>query len=160
MIIIRGSMAHNKPEGIEQRITRRLLSYWDANKSDAELPLASNINRDDLQDVWDDCFLVEVKGSEDKGFEFRYNYIGSSIIAAYGDEVTGADIQTSLLSPEGKHVMDIFEEVVEMKTPVIDEAEFTNLQHVVVRYRQCILPFSDKNGKVTHLLGGMRWGAF
>jgi hypothetical protein len=150
----------NKPEGIEQRITRRLISYWHECKGTKNIPLRQDISKEKLEDVWQDCFLIEVTEDERLGHDFRYTYIGPRIIAAYGDNVTGADIQTSLLSPDGSHITDIFEEVVETKKPVVDESEFRNLQKVLVRYRQCVLPFGDEKGKVTCLLGGMRWGAF
>lgn len=150
----------NTPDGIEQRITRKLISYWHECKGTNLIPLKQDINPEALNDVWIDCFLVEVTEHQKHSHHFRYTYIGPRIIAAYGDNVTGADIQTSLLSPSGAHISYIFEEAIDTKKPVLDESEFRNLQQILVRYRQCVLPFGDKKGNVTCLLGGMRWGAF
>lgn len=150
----------NQTEGQEQRITKRLMAYWHEHKGTKLLPRDSDINPAALQDVWDDCFVVEVKMDASPGDEFRYSYLGPSIIAAYGDNVTGADIQTSMLSPSGGHVTDIFEKVIETKKPIIQESEFLNAHKILVRYRQCVLPFGDGDGNVTRLLGGVRWGTF
>lgn len=148
-------------KGQEQRITRRLLSYWhECKNAEGELPLETLINPDDLHDIWDDCFLASVSFDAKHGYHFRYNYIGPSIVTVYGNDTIGADIQTSLLSPSREHITDIFETVVETKKPIIDESEFMTTQKVLVRYRQCVLPFGNAQNTVTCLLGGMRWGAF
>lgn len=144
----------------ERRITHRLMSYWRACKGDKMLPLAEDIKQGALKDVWDDCFIVEVNMKATPGEEFRYSYIGPSIIAAYGDETTGADIQTALMSPSGSHIADIYYTVIEKKEPMVDESEFKNLRQTLIRYRQCVTPFGDEKGNVTRLLGGMRWGVF
>lgn len=142
-----------------RRITEVLLSYWTELKGDRLFPTASEISPKALEDIWDSCFMLKLIDDPEEEDEYKYTYLGSSIIAAYGDNLTGANVYTSLMSPSSGRITDFFDRVVYSKKPLIEESEFLNIQNVIIRYRQCVLPLGDTNDKVDHLLGGMRWVA-
>lgn len=143
----------------ERRITEILLAYWNKRRGDRLFPSPQEINPKDLTEIWDNCFMIRLVSDPEEEDEFRYTYLGSSIVAAYGDNLTGADIYTSLMSPSGARIADIFDKVATSKKPLVESSEFLNTQNVIIRYRQCVLPLGEKEDEVTHLIGGMRWSA-
>ncbi len=152
-------MTDTNLDGQSRRITRRLLAYWEAAKGDRPFPALTDIQPEMLSDIWDACFLVQVKHTANPGEQYKYIYLGPSIIAAYGNEATGGNINTSLLSKHSGHITDVFDKVVDTGKPLVEESEFRNLNGIMVRYRQCVLPLGEFNDDIDHLLGGMKWKA-
>jgi hypothetical protein len=141
---------------ISHRINQRLQDYWESVRGEKRIPNESDIVSEDLADIWEHCFLIDVKNS---GFE--YDYLGSSIIDAYGDDLRGREICETLVYPHPPSLLKTFRSVVNTAKPVIDESQFKNNKGQQIRYRSCVLPLG-KVGQVgvQFLLGGMKWKAY
>lgn len=139
------------------RLTDVLMNYWQGLGKTEGLPLESEIKPENLVRVWEDCFLVQVKSDR----HFKYDYMGKNLVDAFGDDLKKDDAE-ELVSADTHRVVEKFSEVVHKKRPFSDEGEFTDARGMLVKYRQLLLPFSDKKneGKVSYILGGMRWKAF
>lgn len=138
----------------EKRLSEILLTYWEELKGDSDMPSESAIDTDKLEDVWDNCFLVEKKGDK-----YAYSYLGKSIIEAYADVVEGEEIIEDQIYPESPGLIAKFEEVVHTKVPLHYEGAFINNNNMDIKFRKMLLPLGD-DGEVKYLLGGMRWRAF
>lgn len=139
----------------QARLTDVLKNYWDEKKGSNPYPAESDINSDDLKDIWENCFLAEVKGNN----KFRYSYLGESIIEAYGDNLEGEEVVEDLLYPESPGVVAKFSEVLEAKEPLYFDGAFINKNNMDIKFRKILLPLG-KDGKITYIIGGMRWKAF
>lgn len=144
----------------QRRITEYLLSYWEELRGDRPFPAESDVNPGDLEDIWESCFLVEVKGSEDKGLSFKYAYLGGDLIDAFGDDMTGREIFDELVDPKTRDLVRNLTEMVELGEPTIREAEFTNHNNMLIKYRKAMVPLSDDGKTINFILGGMKWRAF
>ena len=132
------------------------MEYWSSSAGKRPMPLESDINPEDIASIWDHCFLVRVGDGA-----FAYDYMGSALVEAYGDNVIGREICESLIYPHPEPLFRTFQKVTVSGQPVHDEAEFTNKNGMVVKYRSCVLPLSQKGEEgVAYLLGGMNWKAF
>jgi hypothetical protein len=143
--------------GTERRINRKLVSYWEGIRGARDLPEEADVDIAALADIWEHCFLLEVadvKGT--KGHNCRFSYLGQAIIEAYGDDLTGRNIYDSLLATNNPEFLEKLDKVLASKMPIVEENTFMNLKNLTIHYRQCFLPLG-KEGKVTHVLGGMRW---
>jgi hypothetical protein len=89
------------------RIHERLNEYWQTLRRERRMPLESEVAMDALADIWSSCFLLSVKPTG-----FAYDYLGSSIIAAYGDDLTGKEITETLLYPHPPSLVNTFKNVV------------------------------------------------
>lgn len=96
--------------GNASRINERLLSYWRSIKPASGLPLESAINPEELSDIWDSCFLVQVTGNPSSPYE--YLTLGKSLVEAYGDDWTGKNICEALIYPHPKPLLVSFDTVV------------------------------------------------
>lgn len=138
------------------RINEQLQQYWHELANGRAYPLESEINTDLIKDIWPSCFLVTVKNSS-----FAYDYLGTSLIEAYGDDITGREVTEQLLYPHPPALLSSFKRVVLSGQPEMDDSEFTNANGTLVKYRSCILPLGARGRDgVAFLLGGMKWKAF
>ncbi|MBL0318352.1 MAG: PAS domain-containing protein [Alphaproteobacteria bacterium] len=137
-------------------MTDQLFGYWTKIKGERPFPSEQEIDLADIRDVWDHCFLIQIKKTADI-IDYRYIYMGESIKEAYGDDLTGQSVYSRLVSPEAATVVSKFHKVLDTLSPVFDESEFVNLQDNVIKYRQCLLPLGAREGIVDYILGGMSW---
>lgn len=141
---------------MEQRITERLLAYWEQLIKKGPIPLESAVNPDHLEGVWPSCFLINV--SENR---FRYDYLGDLLVEAYGDDLSGKEISSHLLYPDAPTLFNAIQESLSTQKPVQDEGEFTNKKGLVIRYRSIVLPLAKEAGNPPdYVLGGMRWRGY
>ena len=136
----------------EKRITEALKAYWEGLRKGGEIPSEKDIDANDIDDIWQSCFLVRV----DEDGKFAYEFLGASIIEAYADENVGEPIIEDQLYPESPGIVNKFQEVVDAVEPIFYEGAFINKDNQDIKFRKILLPLGE-NGKVKHLLGGMRW---
>lgn len=143
----------------ERRINERLLSYWEELKAERPFPAEAEIDPDELADIWDSCFLVQVGARAAQG-GYKYTYLGPSLIEAYGDDLTNHEVSSHLIALSNPHLVQHFDEVARTAKPLVVESEFTNLKNMIVKYRSCMLPLGTLPGQVDYIIGGMKWKAF
>lgn len=144
---------------LHHRCHDELLKYWTKLCSGRQFPHESDIEPDDIADLWDYCFLISLDDVVQR-IGYRYSYMGAALVGAFGDDVNNPDMALRLLSTTRVPNIKKLEEVLDKKHPVIDEGEFVNAHHMSVRYRTCIVPLGYENGQVSHLFGVMRWKAY
>jgi hypothetical protein len=138
------------------RMNERLQSYWQECCAGRPMPLESDINMEDIKDIWGHCFLVSVKQGK-----FSYSYLGPQLVDAYGDDLTGKEVAETLLQPHPLSLLKTFAHVADKAVPAMDESEFVNSRGLTVKYRSCVLPLALANQpSVAFLLGGMNWKAY
>lgn len=139
----------------ERRITQQLLSYWEELKGERSMPEEAEMDSDDIEDIWDECFLMKVRVVNGE-INLSFEHVGELFVEAYGYDLTGKEVDESFVSAYTEDLIARVHDVVENKEPIMDESEFVNNNDVSIKYRVCLLPFGDETG-VTHVLGGMRW---
>lgn len=142
-----------------RRITEILRHYWDAKTGNRPYPKESEISIEDLDDIWDSCFLVKVEGTPANPL-FEYIYLGESLVQAYGEKPSERDICETLVYPLNNQLSEKFAEVYARSAPLEDDGEFTNSSNVPVKYRTIILPLGGDQGGISHIIGGMKWKSF
>lgn len=139
----------------ERRITLQLLSYWEKLRKGRTMPQETDIDPDDIAELWENCFLVHVADLHKEGY--NYTYLGDGIKKAYQGELDAG--VSGLVSPNAEKLADCYMEILNTAKPLIDEGEFTNAQGDLVKYRQCMLPLG-RDGRVEAIFGGMRYKLF
>lgn len=141
----------------ERRINKRLLSYWKdliSNNMNG-LPSEQDINPDNIDDIWDNCFLISFKNNK-----FKYDYLGKALIdIEKGSSQLSKAIYNELVNPDESNIISIVKEVITSKNSISQESEITNQYGMVVKYRRCFVPLTDEKGNVNYVLGGIRWSA-
>jgi len=141
------------------RIGEVLYHYWDNLRGDRAFPAESEIDPDEISDIWNSCFLVNISPAEVNNHGYRYTYLGTALIDAFGSDITGQEVSARLIDSASKTMVRQFDQAVKTAKPVYDEAEFTNSKKLLIKYRSCILPLGGKLNP-DYLIGGMKWKAF
>ena len=149
----------NYGSDLHHRCHDQLFKYWDNLRAGRQFPHEREIDPDEIADIWDYCFLISLDDVVNR-IGYRYSYMGSALVEAFGDNVNNPDMALRLLSSTKVPNLKKIEEVLNKKHSVIDEGEFINAHHMNVRYRTCIVPFGYEDGQVSHLFGVMRWKAY
>lgn len=136
----------------ERRLTLQLLSYWERIRGNRAMPLESDINPDELSELWDDCFLIHE--SSMKQDDYNFVYLGNNIRMAISGGTDPLGVETSA-NLNIKRLLPGISRVMNNMTPVIEEGELANDLNQLVKYRQCMLPLGENN-KVLAVFGGMR----
>lgn len=132
--------------------------YWNELRGDRLFPKEAEIDPDALANIWESCFLIS-NDDVTRRIGYRYSFLGTDLLAAFGDDLTNHDAALRLLSTARVPNARKFDEVLMEKHPVIDESAFINLMGMGIRYRACLLPLGI-GGAVTHIIGCMRWKAY
>jgi hypothetical protein len=143
----------------EQRLTKRLSTYWEKLKGDDVLPDFDKLNPEAIDDIWGNCFVVLISGSAEKRI-FIYEYMGDDLIAMYGRDLTGERASVAIRSIPGSQVLEKMTGCIEAKTPLVEQGQFMGGKDKLIKYRSCLLPFGTKEGIVTRILAGISWNAY
>ncbi len=142
---------------IERRINIRLMEYWVNLKGDKILPLESDIDHDDLEDIWESCFQLRLLDII-TGSKYNYSFLGDGIKEAYGCDLSDVDVdKVKIISPVADKLDAQFKGVLSSRMPMETEGEFTNADEKTVAFRQCLLPFSSDGVNANSIFGGMRY---
>lgn len=134
----------------ERRITLRLLSYWEKKRGARKMCAESDIDPADIADLWEYCFIAQVRDLKKSGYNF--SYLGRAIADMYDDGMSGGDRRFPTVGILAKG----HEDVVEKGEPVVWEGELTNPQGDMFKFRQVLLPLGE-GASVKAVFGGMRF---
>lgn len=133
----------------ERRISHRLVAYWQQVKRERVLPTESDINPDDIADMWSHCFHIHIRD----GMHFHCHYVGSGlrelVVASNGRE------QLVHLPPEKLEIL--YNEMLMTKLPVVENVEAFPVEGHFIKFRLCLLPLGSPNGVISSVFGGMRY---
>lgn len=141
---------------LERRITVRLVGYWEKLRGNRVMPAENDIDPEDLADLWDYCFLVQVRDFHKK--DYNYTYLGSAIMEAYRGGLS-LDDKSCLVDINANKLSFDYAKVIQDRAPTIQEGQFVNAEGNIVKYRQCLLPLGP-GGEVDAIFGGMRFKVF
>ena len=147
--------------GSERRINLLLLKYWERLRAGRAFPSENEIDPDapELAEIWENCFVLQLRDLLNVK-DYNYTYLGEEIIRAYADGSELHEENGHIISPNASQLSSHFEEVVFTRRPVVNDGEFKAISGRIVRYRQCLLPIGDEDGRVHAILGGMRFKLF
>ena len=140
-----------------RRITDRMIKYWTQLKKDQKLPHIQSFRKDIIQDIWPSCFEVSVilGGPQDK--RYTYEHIGEDIVKAYGVDMRGQQVSSKIRGIPGERIISKLDEIVVRATPLVEDGIFINRKQETIKYRTCLLPFSNGTEKVTNIIAGISW---
>jgi hypothetical protein len=144
---------------MEKRVNQRLLHYWEEQRGARRFPAETDINPDELEDIWDDMFLLQVSPDPEREQDYHYSYMGQHLIDAFGENMTGEDVCEALLSTYRETIIRDLNKVVENSRPILQEGAFENVHHMRIKYRRILCPLGPTDETVDHIIGAMRWMA-
>ncbi len=141
------SPAGSIKEGKEKRLIWRLLNYWEQLRGERDYPSLDDIDPTAIGEIWPYCFLLDVEHY--RAFPY-FQYLGPSLAKYSGIFLGGQrDWSFTLLKKAVCH----FREALERGAPVLVEEELTQYDNRKLLLRSVLLPLSDDQETIDHLLG-------
>jgi len=144
----------------DQRLIDRLTTYWNMIRKDAPIPEFVQFNISAIEDVWAQCVLFTVQPTaEGKQPNVNFYTVGDKVRPLYGD-IAGKSVSTAQRNFQGAAIIRKMGDVITSPQPLYDSGQFVNERSKVVKYRTCLLPFGNREGKITHVVAGLSWREF
>ncbi len=144
----------------EKRLSHRLVHYWHQLKGDRdELPDINTFNHHAVEDLWPACLRVVITKSGEHNL-YKYEFIGEDIKRIYGKDLTGQQVTSTIRVLPGASVLSALDTPEPLSEPALEQGQFINEDHKVVKYRSCVLPFGNQNLPVSHAIIGLSWRTF
>lgn len=142
----------------EQRLTRRLLTYWRLIRKTNTMPQIEHFNSGAVEDLWHQCILFSVDTR--KGAVFKFEFIGDTIIRSFGRDICGQIVEGGNIGFPGVAMHRCLKGLVGDPEPKEDGGFFLNVSGEMVKYRACFLPFGRRDAGLTHVIVGLSFRAF
>ena len=140
------------------RLNEILRVYWESILSGRSMPEEKDIEPSALKEIWDACFLVRHVSARNSGAPiYRYDYLGDTLINAFGSDVSNQDLSARLVDSNKPPLFSAFSQVLTKGIPVEEEGEFTNDRGLQIRYRCSVFPLGNASHGIEYFLGGMKW---
>lgn len=145
----------------ERRMVNRLKSYWESLRKQNELPIFEHFNQNSVADMWDSCLSFNVTSSSGGKKMYQCNFVGNDLNKAFGKDLKDRYVSSAdkRVLP-GANLMESLDNSVDSKVFVLSAGQFVNSDHKIVKYRDCVMPFTNFEGTVTNLVVGISWKAF
>lgn len=145
----------------EQRLTSRLISYWENIRGEATLPPYAQLNPSALDELWNNCLVLRTEPAAAGKLSYSYTHCGQEISKAIGKDLTGQRMTSNMkFFPGAKIIKRIDEVATQVKpTPLLDDGQFINEKNQIIKYRACLLAFGNTQG-ISHVVIGVSWRAF
>src|SRR5690606_10700548 len=129
----------------ENRLTHRLMHYWNQLRGDSLLPRFGAFNPAPVQDLMEHCFILEVLPSHGIP-SFRYDYCGHAIKKVLGKDLTGQMLTANMRFFPGARIVKRIDEVARLQTglPLLDEGQFVSDTAKIIKYRACMVAFGKE----------------
>lgn len=145
----------------ERRLSDRLEKYWLMIKGDLPMPQYSRFNHNLIQDMWNNCLVFKVLESAENRI-YKCEYVGENLKQAFAPDILGKNFPVnSVQIMPGSNISEFMGEAIKSKMPIKSSGQFVGNESKIVKYRDCILPFSNETGDtVDRLIVAVSWRAF
>ena len=143
-----------RTDGAERRANSRALTYWKEIAAPGRFPSRARVTQESAGDLWDYLFVVEIAPKPE---QYRFVLAGAALCDALGRDPTGETVATVLPGGMGTRTVFLQQAAVGLKGPVDDAGMWVRPDGAEILYRAMLLPLSDDQTTVSHLLGAFSY---
>ena len=141
--------------GTEQRLTFRLLSYWNRIRGERAMPSLMDVNIQEILELWYFSFTIDLRDPD-----HRFQYFGSKLTDIFNEDYTGWSLQEAINTDIiVNNTIGFYPRAVDKREPVMEAASFFS-EGDEVRYRSLIVPLSSDGETVDFLIGTTNYKHF
>lgn len=144
---------------IEQRMTTRMVDYWNRIKQDGSVPAIESFNPQAIDDLWGRCFQVSVHRADNRN-HYIYDYVGNMLPEIFGNNLVGNHVTSKLHFMPAKKMIEQMDIVIKCPETKLLDGQFIDERNKLIKYRSCLLPFGYDKENITHFIIGISWNSF
>ncbi|KJV69112.1 PAS domain-containing protein [Candidatus Neoehrlichia procyonis] len=130
----------------ERRAIRILYEYWDSLRNARNFPQKSEIDPEEIIEIWPSCFIIDVQ--ESMQHKYHCSYIGEKAMSLYKSDVryySSSENITMFFPQVIEDLEDYLESVTENQKPLMKESETQLTTGNYLKIRQCLLPLGEQD---------------
>ncbi len=139
----------------EQRLTFRLLSYWNRIRGDRLFPALSDINISEIEEMWHLSFTIDVTDPDNHMLQ----YFGPDLVSIFGTDYTGEAVSEAMNDVILNNTVGSYLKCMAERKPTMEAASFS-YDGNELRYRTLTVPFSSDGNTIDYLMGTTNYKAF
>ena len=143
----------------EQRLTIRLVAMWDKLAELNPPPLFAQLNKSLISDIWSQCAVIrlEQSGADINDLLLAFDYIGDKSRHLLINVSEGKMLRFNGLNRETKKFLEDVPNVIHSVSTIITSGTLAGIRNKLIKYRICLLPFTNPAGNVSHIMVGFSW---
>ena len=106
------------PYQTEQRLTFRLLSYWQRIRADRPFPALADVNIHEIEELWHFSFTIDVSTPDNHIFQ----YFGPELGGLFGNDYTGEHVNEALDHVVLNNTIGSYEKAIFQRQPAMESA--------------------------------------
>lgn len=145
------------PNPAEQRLTFRLLSYWNRMRGKRSFPALADINIADIEEIWHFTFTIHtVSPVRD---DHTLLYFGPQLVSIFGMDYTGELVVEALNDVIVNNTIGSYINTLEKREPTMEAASF-HYDGKEIRYRSLFVPLSSDGVVIDYIMGTTNYKIF
>jgi hypothetical protein len=144
---------------LEQRLSVRLVKMWDKLAELNPPPLFAQLNKNVISDIWQQCAIlrVEAGSSDPQDPLLTFEYIGDKSRLLLANVQEGKMFRLPSAHREVKKFLEQVPETISHVTTTVTSGIVAGNHNKMIKYRICLLPFTNNSGNVSHIMVGFSW---
>jgi hypothetical protein len=135
---------------------RDLLNTWlRLYAREQKLPAMAEYQPARIEDELPDLVFFSIDAAQEPP-RIIINSDGTRMASAYGHTGMGRRLEDYLGSTLAPLVMPVYYECIRRRLPAFTVAHIDDIHGRIVAYERLLLPFSDRDGVVTHIIGSLK----
>ncbi len=143
-------------DGVERRACSRALRWWRELAASRRAPAFTEVTQLSAGDLWPNLFILESMGSPGLN---QFIYSGQVLRSALGHDPVGCTLAETWPQEGYERACFLQESCADLMAP-IDEAGRWSFAGEDIVYRCLLMPLSDDERRVSHLLGAFSFRRF
>lgn len=139
----------------EQRLTFRLLSYWNRIRGDRTFPALSDINIGEIEEMWHFSFTIDLTDED----EHVLQYFGPDLVSIFGTDYTGETVSEAMNDVILNNTIGSYLKCLDERKPTMEAASFS-YDGQELRYRTLVVPLSGDGDRIDYVMGTTNYKAF
>ncbi len=144
---------------LEQRLSVRLVTMWDKLAELNPPPMFAQMNQGTISDIWAQCAVIRLEqgGADHADPTFTFDYIGDKSRSLLTSVQEGRMLRLNGLSREVKKFLEDVPQVIRSVSTTVSSGTLAGIRNKLIKYRICLLPFTNNSGAVSHIMVGFSW---
>ena len=127
--------------------------YWSSIKPNGRLPSRRDLDPTEIPRIISWLFLVDIKGTDRKRFDFVFRLIGTSNANLVGKDVTGQRVTDAFEPAAARVIIGHYTKTVDTRKPTFWKTEVPTAERRYVRCFRGVFPLSSDGERVDMLAG-------
>ena len=144
---------------LEQRLSFRLVNMWDKLAELNPPPMFAHLNKATISDIWPQCAVIRIEQADGdlNDLTFVFDYIGDKPKTLLANIHEGRMLRLNGLSREVKKFLEDIPNVIHTVSTIVSSGTLAGVRSKLIKYRICLLPFTNNSGAVSHIMVGFSW---